>query len=473
MLTKEKNKWLDLIVLALLGSDLLLVLADLVLAHWLRFSWGGLPESLEPVQKLPLAAYQFQIGCGAISLIWLLSSHEVYHPLRLLRYRSSSVGISRACTIWFLGYLGFALVLKINPPLSRMFMIFAYALCLTTLLLWHWIVRFFFLKSDWGGLFRRRVVVVGWNDLTLKLYRAILRDQAHAYEVVGAVPAPGDRFYRSPPGEVACLGGYGELPEIFVRQDVEIVILADLEAVKGEVLGLANLCEKNHIQFNILPHYFPILSSGLKLETISNIPVMGIKDLPFDSFFNRLLKRAVDVCGAVVGLIMGFPVMLVAAVLIQQESRGSVFYRQVRVGRRGRQFSMIKLRSMKLDAEAGGVGWTQKNDPRRLKVGAFLREWNLDELPQFWNVLKGEMSLVGPRPERPELIQQFEGHVPHYHARHSCKPGMTGWAQVNGLRGDTELTERVQYDLFYLENWSIWLDFYIMLQTFYRRQNAY
>jgi lipopolysaccharide/colanic/teichoic acid biosynthesis glycosyltransferase len=134
---------------------------------------------------------------------------------------------------------------------------------------------------------------------------------------------------------------------------------------------------------------------------------------------------------------------------------------------------MIKLRSMLPNAEPNGLRWASKDDPRRLKIGAFLRRWNLDELPQFWNVLKGEMSLVGQRPERPELIERFEDAIPHYNARHTSKPGITGWAQVNGFRGDTSLVERVRYDLFYLEHWNLWLDFQIMFQTFFKRENAY
>lgn len=161
-------------------------------------------------------------------------------------------------------------------------------------------------------------------------------------------------------------------------------------------------------------------------------------------------------------------------VLIYWESPGSIFYRQVRTGRRGRNFNIIKLRSMKLDAEkVGGAQWAKKDDDRRLKVGAFMRKWNIDEVPQFWNVLMGEMSLVGPRPERPELIVGFERSIPHYNARLMSKPGITGWAQVNGLRGDTDLAERVRFDLYYLENWHVLLDFQIMIQTFFKRDNAY
>jgi lipopolysaccharide/colanic/teichoic acid biosynthesis glycosyltransferase len=171
---------------------------------------------------------------------------------------------------------------------------------------------------------------------------------------------------------------------------------------------------------------------------------------------------------------MSPPLIALFGLLVYMESPGPIFYRQRRMGRNGQPFNIIKIRSMRLDAEAGTrVGWTVKEDPRRLRVGAFMRKWNIDEVPQFWNVLKGEMSLVGPRPERPELIENFKDEIPHYNARHNAKPGITGWAQIKGLRGDTDLGERIRADLYYLENWNVLLDFQIMALTFLRRQNAY
>jgi exopolysaccharide biosynthesis polyprenyl glycosylphosphotransferase len=227
-------------------------------------------------------------------------------------------------------------------------------------------------------------------------------------------------------------------------------------------------------QFKVIPSYFQILASGLRLETISGVPVLGVSELPLDHFTNRLLKRMVDLVGAAVGLILSVPLIAIFGAMVYRESPGPIFYRQERTGRNGRTFLMIKIRSMRLDAEEkGGAQWAKENDPRRLKIGAFLRKWNIDEVPQFWNVLKGDMSLVGPRPERPELISNFKHQIPHYHARHTCLPGITGWAQANGWRGNTSLEERIRYDIWYVENWSLMLDVKIMVQTFTNRKNAY
>jgi exopolysaccharide biosynthesis polyprenyl glycosylphosphotransferase len=272
---------------------------------------------------------------------------------------------------------------------------------------------------------------------------------------------------------VPVLGDYSDIGDIFHDQGIDMVMLADVNCVKGEIVGLANLCEREMVQFKIVPSYFQILVSGLQLETVSGVPVLGVSQLPLDLAVNFLLKRVVDIVGATVGILLSIPLVAIFGLLVYMESPGPIFYRQRRMGRNGQPFSIIKIRSMKLDAEKGSVvGWTVKDDPRRLRVGAFMRKMNIDEVPQFWNVLKGEMSLVGPRPERPELIANFKDEIPHYNARHNAKPGITGWAQIKGLRGDTDLGERIRADLYYLENWNVLLDFQIMALTFFRRKNA-
>jgi exopolysaccharide biosynthesis polyprenyl glycosylphosphotransferase len=209
------------------------------------------------------------------------------------------------------------------------------------------------------------------------------------------------------------------------------------------------------------------------LETIRGVPVFGVSDMQLNDFANRLIRRVIDIVGAAIGLLFSIPLIGIFAAMVYWESPGPIFYCQKRLGRNGRAFKMFKIRSMRMDAEKNGAQWTKENDPRRLKIGAFMRKWNIDEVPQFWNVLMGDMSLVGPRPERPELIAQFKYTIPHYQARHMCLPGMTGWAQVNGLRGNTSLEERIRYDIWYIENWSLGLDFRIIILTLLRQKNAY
>jgi exopolysaccharide biosynthesis polyprenyl glycosylphosphotransferase len=224
----------------------------------------------------------------------------------------------------------------------------------------------------------------------------------------------------------------------------------------------------------MVPDIFRVLTSDVAIRNVDGVPLLGVGRWPLDHFWNRVAKRAEDMVGSLVGLVVSCPVILVAMMVIKRQSPGPVFYRQERCGENGRVFALYKLRTMHLDAEEHtGPVWAVEDDPRRIPVGRFLRQFNLDELPQFWNVLKGEMSLVGPRPERPHFVEQFREDISRYMWRHVSKPGMTGWAQVNGLRGNTSIKERIKYDLYYLENWSLAFDFKILIRTFFSRDNAY
>jgi exopolysaccharide biosynthesis polyprenyl glycosylphosphotransferase len=298
-------------------------------------------------------------------------------------------------------------------------------------------------------------------------------DEDSALQFVGWVQAI--KPNRVPELDKCRLGSLHELQTILRKREIDVAVLTESESLQREgVLAIAKACEIEHVQFKMIPHFFEVLVSGLSPDVIGDVQVLGVEDLPLAGYRNRSLKRVVDILGAIVGLVLSTPLILVFGALVYFESPGPIFYKQIRLGKGGRRFEMIKIRSMRPDVEPlGKPGWTQENDPRRLRIGAFLRKWNLDEVPQFWNVLVGQMSLVGPRPERPELIERFKRRIPHYQARHSCRPGMTGWAQVNGWRGNTDLEQRICHDIWYVENWDPWLDLKIMFLTFVRRDNAY
>jgi exopolysaccharide biosynthesis polyprenyl glycosylphosphotransferase len=228
------------------------------------------------------------------------------------------------------------------------------------------------------------------------------------------------------------------------------------------------------IAFNFVPDLFRLLTINMEVQNVDGIPILGTAKWPLDLFWNRVAKRMEDIVGSAAGLLFSAPVIAVAALLIKITSPGPIFFKQERCGEKGRRFNIYKLRTMRIDAEdKTGPVWAVENDPRRTRIGAFLRAHNIDELPQFWNVLKGDMSLVGPRPERPHFVEQFKEDISRYMWRHFSRPGVTGWAQVNGLRGNTSISDRVNYDLYYLENWSLSLDFKIIARTFFARSNAY
>jgi exopolysaccharide biosynthesis polyprenyl glycosylphosphotransferase len=459
-------------------GDLLMIVAGLLLGFWLRFKSGLIPLKVSwwssgDTQAVHLRDYAGLIGIGAAFLFITFLYLDLYLRRNLLRFRKVATIVARGALFWLVAYLSLSLVLKFNPPISRVYVACSFFATSATVLLWRALFHRILQIETFAKLLRQRVLFVGWSEEAARLAEVIHSDESQPYQIVGCLPGSDGSFRKPPASLIKVTGNYDNLAELLHSQAVDIVILTDLETPTDEIIALTNLCEREMVQFKVVPSYFQILISGLQLETISRVPILGVAELPLDRLSNRMLKRMVDLAGAVVGLLLALPLMLIFGAIIFYQSPGPVFYRQVRTGRGGRDFQIIKLRSMKLNAEQAGAQWAKKDDDRRLPIGAFLRAWNLDEVPQFWNVLTGEMSLVGPRPERPELIAGFQYDIPHYNARLASKPGITGWAQVNGLRGDTDLTERVRYDLYYLENWSLMLDFQIMFQTFISRKNAY
>ena len=458
-----------LVVVSLI-CDGLVVLYAMLTSFWIRFSS---PLSHYGVQaKITFPDYKGYIAFGVFSFILALSYVHLYDRHKLLHLRKVGLCIIKAALIWYVGFLSILLMFKFEPPISRVFVSISVVTSMVGLLAWRWSFHRFLQNSSIASRLSQRILFVGWNEESSRITQSFESDFVQLYKVVGCVASLRSRMQGKPGMRV--LGKYEELCDLIRKHSVDIVILSDVNFVKKEIIALANLCEREMVQFKVIPSFFQILVSGLHLETVCGIPILGVSQLPLDRIINIFFKRTLDIVGAIFGLLLSAPLIAIFGTLVYLESPGSIFYRQRRLGRDGVQFDILKIRSMRLDAESGtGPCWTQKDDPRRLKIGTFMRAWNIDEVPQFWNVLKGDMSLVGPRPERPELIENFKHEIPHYNARHNVKPGITGWAQVKGLRGDTDLEERIGADLFYLENWSLLLDLQIMAMTFLRRENAY
>jgi exopolysaccharide biosynthesis polyprenyl glycosylphosphotransferase len=423
--------------------------------------------------RLGIGSYRGHFIFGTILFLVLGSRMGMYSTQNVIRLRKTFIAAMNTAALWALFYLFLSLLFYVWPPISRIFVFISMGGGLALVLIWR---RLLLAVIEWQGiarLLRLRLLVVGWNLEANKLAQAIMNDPAHPYDIIGCLPTAHNKYGLNPPKEIRRLGDYQEIKEVHKRERLDIILLSDLDPNTNEIIALSEFCQREMIQFKIVPTYFQILISGLHLETISGVPVLGVARLPLDSRLFRFFKRSMDIVGAIVGLILSVPLVAVFGALVYRESPGPIIYRQRRMGRQGQLFEMYKIRSMRLDAEKDGAQWAQPNDHRRLKIGAFMRQWNIDEVPQFWNVLIGQMSLVGPRPERPELIESFKDQIRHYNARHNIKPGMTGWAQIHGQRGETNLDERIRYDLYYVENWTPVLDFYIMALTFLRNQNAY
>ena len=454
-----------------LFGDALVIFACLLFSFWLRFDTVLARIGIMP-QSLHLTDYLSYIVMGDCSLICAFAYYGVYDVLNLLRLRQVGVAILKATSLWVVVFLSFTLIFKFQPHISRMFVTISAGSVLIGVIAWRYCFHRILQNGPASARLRQRILFVGWNASATRLSESVMRGPHASHTVAGYVRVGENSV--APPTDVLALGELKDVPDILRDQDIDVVILSSFDLINHELMWLANLCEREMRQFKVIPSFFPILLSGLRLESISQVPVLSVTKLPLDCLHNRILKRLIDIAGASLGLIIFAPVILFFCLAVYFESSAPVIYRQWRLGRNGRPFRILKIRSMRLEAERrGGPRWAEPNDPRRLRVGAFMRKWNIDELPQFWNVFKGEMSLVGPRPERPELIETFKFEVPHYNARHNIKAGITGWAQVHGLRGDTDLAERISCDLFYLENWNFMLDLQILAMTLFARENAY
>jgi exopolysaccharide biosynthesis polyprenyl glycosylphosphotransferase len=266
------------------------------------------------------------------------------------------------------------------------------------------------------------------------------------------------------------LGSLDTIEETMRTHRIDVLLLSRADLPRPLLQAVTGACERCYVELKAIPGVFEVFVSGLRLQTIGRIPLLGVEELPMQRLLNRIMKRAIDIVGALVGLALSLPVIAFLAVFVKRESPGPVLFMQERIGSNHRRFTMLKLRSMAAGSEASDhlAQSTSPNDPRLSRIGRTMRRWNLDELPQFWNVLLGDMSLVGPRPERPHHVDHLAEEIPHYLPRHLVKPGMTGWAQVNGQRGEGELAKRIQYDIYSLETSSLWLDLQIMLLTFVR-----
>jgi Undecaprenyl-phosphate glucose phosphotransferase len=324
------------------------------------------------------------------------------------------------------------------------------------------------LERRWkAGIGLKRILIAGSGELGRLVADKILEHRELGYQIIGFVDdrASGDHLgYRGLP----LLGTLDESREILARESIDHLYVALPPEQHMRMLELLDSTSRQMVDVKVVPDLLQVIALRARLEDLDGVPVININDIPLQGF-NTLLKRGLDVVISTLALaVLAIP-LAILALLVRLTSRGPVLYRQERMGLDGKSFTIVKFRSMYNNAEEGtGPVWTVPGDTRVTSFGRFLRRSNFDELPQLWNVLKGDMSIVGPRPERPHFVEQFKHRIPQYMLRHKVKAGLTGWAQVNGWRGNTPLEKRIEYDLYYIENWSVRLDLKIMWLTLLR-----
>ncbi len=463
--------------LSLLVFDIVAFAAGLRLAYTLHL-WTA-PQDVAMVAPLKFGSFGESTALGVLTaaqvvvLIAVSFFVQLYHQPRGISRVDLAARVFRSVTLGVI--LTFAFVSFLFPSLeySRRIPFFDW----TTTFLVVVAVRLIH-RSVWGALRRAgigldRLLIVGAGPAAQDLISRINRQPWLGYDIVGIVDdTPG----RSRTRGVSIVGRTSELGELVDRLEVDEVLIALPEASRQELLSLVSQCQRDGLTIKAFPDVFQIIASEVQIGDLGGIPLLTIRDVALRGW-RRTLKRAVDIIVSGLVLVLLSPLILLLAVLVKLESKGPAFYVQERMGLDARPFPMLKLRTMREGAEKEtGAVWASRGDPRRTRLGSILRRLSLDEIPQFINVLLGHMSIVGPRPERPEFVSEFRRKIPRYMERHREKAGITGWAQVNGLRGGTSIEERTEYDLYYIENWSLLFDFNIMARTvlgLLRDPNAY
>jgi exopolysaccharide biosynthesis polyprenyl glycosylphosphotransferase len=478
MLEKRNPFMGDFLLISLFLGDGILFLAVQILVFWVRLQMSWLQNYFKASQFTGsgfsgVQLYSQHLFLGTALFLILGLRFMIYSQKAYLRPRLIIADLFKTTALWVLGYLLISFFFKVEPSISRTFVIFSGILGFLTLSAWREIFNWWIGKTGFVARVQERILVAGWNQETQDLWKRFAKGDLREIALKGILNAHQDGFELSPPPELPILGSLDDLEQILHSRNYDALLLCDTKMPAEKLSEVVQICHRELVRFMVIPAFFEVLVSGLYIESIRGVPVLTIGRLPLDRFFGRISKRIVDLIGAVVGLLLSAPLILIFTIVVKRESPGPTFYKQTRVGRGGRPFKIIKIRSMKIGSDVNGDQWAVEGDARRLRIGALMRKWNIDELPQFWNVLKGEMSLVGPRPEMRDLTNQFKYNIDYYNVRHTVRPGLTGWAAVNGWRGDTDLKERIRYDLDYIERWSLLFDFYIMLLTFLRNKNAY
>ena len=465
-----------LLSLLLIATDALALGGSFIAAYWSR---GHLALFPIPPTQPPFILYAMTLALHVIIIIGIFYLSQMYHQRRAISRIDHGRYIIGAITVGALLVNGIQelffknTIFAVDYPRVLFFYVWGFSVILV--LIGREVNRALRTWLRKHNLERANLVIVGMGKIARDIARKVQNSPELGYHIVGVVNVRPHN--KSSVFGVPVIGDYHELPYLIDAYRVEQVIIALPDAQRSELVELISLCRRGRVDIKIYPDMFSYMARDLSVDDLDGTPLLTVRDIAMRGW-KLSLKRLMDIVGAVIGLIFLSPFMVLTAIIVRLESRGPVFYTQERMGLDERPFQMIKFRTMRQDAEAGGPGWTVENDPRVTKLGKFMRRTNWDEIPQFINVLVGEMSLVGPRPERPMYVQEFRDHIPRYMERHREKSGMTGWAQVNGLRGDTSIQERTVFDLWYVENWSLWLDMKIIirtvLNTFLRRNiNAY
>ena len=465
---RENQRILNAILIVI---DIIVILFSLVLAYYVRFKttlFGPLGGSL------PFMHYFiFTILCIIPTYLLLYYFFGLYKP-----FRNKSSILSGAEDIIKSDILAFIILVAIlfiinQPNFSRIMLLllslFGMVFAIIERALVVLVLRF--MRVNNHNL--KHMLIIGDNELAFTFARKINSKTYLGYNIAGFL-GRSEHLGKTFEG-TKFIGTFKDLPDVLKTHKFDRVVIAIPLKYYYHLNEIVDACEEEGIKAEIIPDYYKYLPAKPSVDMLDDLPIINIRYVPLDDAFNKFKKTIEDYFVAIVAIIITSPIMLLTAIAIKIESPGPVIFKQERIGYNGKPFMMYKFRSMKVqDEDEEKSQWTTEDDPRKTRVGTFIRKMSIDELPQFFNVLKREMSVVGPRPERPYFVEQFKKEIPKYMVKHQVRPGLTGLAQVNGYRGNTSIDKRIEYDIRYVENWSLVLDIQIMFKTVFKRnKNAY
>lgn len=465
---KDNQKFLNRLHLVL---DVLIVIISYMLAWYLKFK-SIFFEGIE--SKLSFTDYM-------LSLIWIVplfllmySACSLYSPKRVMGRRveiskivqANSLGVMLILTILFITRQE-----HFSRQMTFIFYIINIFLGVAVRLGIHTLLR----AMRKQGFNQKHILLIGYSQTAKGYIDRIRANPQWGYTIVGILDDNiiSGKEYRG----VKILGRIANLEVILPENRLDEIAITLGLSEYNKLEHIVAECEKSGVHTKFIPDYMKIIPTKPYTEDLMGLPVINIRYVPLSNTFNSFIKRCVDIFGSLVGIVLFSPIMLIVAVLIKSTSKGPLIYKQDRVGLHNKPFKMYKFRSMVVQKETEEKKcWTTKGDARVTSVGKFIRKTSIDELPQFFNILKGDMSLIGPRPERPFFVEKFKEEIPRYMVKHQVRPGLTGWAQVSGYRGDTSIMKRIEYDLYYIENWTLGFDIKILFLTFFKgfvNKNAY
>lgn len=458
----------------------LLVLLDAIVvlsAYWLSwFLWlSGAVKEVEPgTGVLSIEVYFSAVFAIVPGYLFLYNSFDMYSSKRTARLLYEVINIIKANTVGLLAIMVVLYAINI-PDFSRGMVGVFYFINIVAESLMRKIVRKALRFFRGKGYNIKHILLVGYSRAAESYIRRVNSNPDWGYIICGILDdsVPIGATYKG----VKVVGNIENLNAILQENKLDEIGITLALSNYDRLEEIVNLCEKSGVHTKFIPDYNSVIPSHPYLEDLDGLAVVNIRRVPLTNTANMLIKRVMDIIGASVAIIMFSPIMIVAAIAVKITSKGPIIFKQERVGLHNKTFKMYKFRSMEIQpVEEEKKGWTKKNDPRVTKVGKVLRKTSIDELPQFFNVIKGDMSLIGPRPERPLFVEKFKEEIPRYMIKHQVRPGITGWAQVSGYRGDTSIIKRIEHDLYYIENWSVAFDVKILFLTFFKgfiNKNAY